>query len=75
MTWAALIASVVKLMATMGPIIALWMANRAGKTAGKAEANYEQTTTNAKARQEYEKIEVQGVTDDDTDKILKDGSL
>lgn len=75
MEWAALVTAVVKFLSTVGPAIALWLAFRSGKTAGGTEQVHKQTEANAKARQEYERIEVEGVSDADTDRILKDHSL
>ena len=53
-----ILAAFMMLLNKIAPLLALWLANLAGKRAGRAERDAEQNAINAKAREEYEKIEM-----------------
>ena len=54
MTW---LAPLLKIFAKIVPLLALWLANLAGQRTGEARRDAQQNAINAKAREEYEKIE------------------
>lgn len=65
MGWAAVIGALIKWLSAAAPVIAIWLANRAGKQAGKAEAEAEQTAANAQAQEKYSEIEMEDRSEGD----------
>ena len=75
MTWFTFLAAIAKLLSSVGPMIALYFAHRAGKKSGEAAANVKQTAINAKAQKRYEEIELREMGDEEVSDILDRGDL
>ena len=65
MTWGAALVKFLAGLVRALPLFAVWIANRMGKKAGRAEAEAEQTAVNAQAQEKYAEIETEDRSEGD----------
>lgn len=72
---AAAIVSFFRELAKSLPLLAVWLAHRSGESSGIEKSKAAQTKLDAEVVQEYEEVSTQGITDEEVDKRLDEGTL